>query len=121
MGSSKLRGQKLVLEGISGLNLNLMRQNSSAVFAGSSPQDALEHLKTRYQNNQIYIRGTMRSAALLKSGRLQSGLPYAVNKAAQENPAPETAYAVDSITYGEKAIPVEGMVTGSGSKMISVK
>ncbi len=117
----ELRGQRVTLECVSGLNLNFMQQTSAALLASDHPKDALEYLKARYENDLIYIRGAQRAAGVLKSGRLQSGLPHAIQKTSQENPSPETAPALDRITYGEQTIDVDGMIAGYETKTVLVK
>ncbi|MEM6884027.1 MAG: SpoIVB peptidase S55 domain-containing protein [Verrucomicrobiota bacterium] len=117
----ELRGQRLTLECISGLNLNAMHQNSSAVLAGDDPAAALLQLKSRYLHDTIYIRGSMRSTALLKSGQLQSGLPHTVYSVARENPWPDTAQIAQRIVYAEERIELDGMVSGVKSKTVMVK
>jgi hypothetical protein len=117
----ELRGKRIRLECISGLNLNFMRQQSNKVVAGRGPADALRYLKPRFLQDHLYIRGTESGPALLKAGQMQAGLPHAVRSVASENPAPETVSTYDKVVYGEQSLPVAGMVEGIETTMIQVK
>ncbi|MEM1159134.1 MAG: hypothetical protein AAF649_03425 [Verrucomicrobiota bacterium] len=117
----ELRGKRVILECVSGLNLNMTQQASATVFAGDDPEDALKQLQTRFDNDRIYIRGVQRTMGILKSGRLQSGLPYAVQKTAQENPSPASVTAMERLIYGEQTIDIDGMVSGYETETVWIK
>ncbi len=117
----ELRGKRVTLECVSGLNLNFNRQNTGDVLAGESPQSALEFLKLRFENDRLYVRGVLNDTGLLKAGQLQVGLPHAIDQTARGNSSLNTSLSSDRLVYGQQSIPVEGMVIGIQTQTVQVK